>query len=167
MDCSTFLKALANYGAEKLPQKYIQHTEGCHSCAKILIEEKRFARLLQSAHSLELEDKFWNEYLAEMISKIRAEPVPAEKTIGYIWRKRLLIPVAAGLVAVAGLFIADNYYHLFNSLFKTEEVYYSTLDFIWSEHELASSQYVLDSSPINAVDEIILENWEVAPVVKK
>jgi len=164
MDCKTFLTYLSERGIENIPPEYGAHSEQCVSCARALKEEIRLTELLRGVHTPDFEDRFWDEYCSEVISRIQKEPV---HTTASLWKKRLLISAAAAVIVITGLFAAQRYYSLFDSFFGTNEAYSSTLDIIWNEYELASSQYVLDSSPLYAVEEVIPENWEKVKGIKK
>ena len=170
MTCKKFQQWLSErnvFGKQNtLPEEFRRHSEGCDKCKKELHEAKKLHELLQSARAPDPGDEFWEQYLSTVFTRIREKHEAAEAPAFLLWSKRLLIPAAAAVILFVGILVADTYYPVLDRFYYDEE-YTSDFD-IMEAHDMVSAQYMLDPTPLYAMEEVIAENWgeEIIPIKK-
>ena len=163
MTCKKFQQWLCERTSKEaldaIPEEFRRHAAQCNECKTELHAAKKLHELLKSAHVPDPGDAFWEEYLTTVVTRVREKREEAESPALTLLTKRLLIPIAAGLILFAGLFTADQYFYIMDRIKYGDEIYSSSFDFIEEEHDRVSSQYLLDQTPVYAVEEILAGNW--------
>lgn len=147
-----------------MPEEFRRHIGKCNECKEELEKARKLHALLQSARAPDPGDEFWEQYLSTVFTRIREKHEAAEAPAFLLWSKRLLIPAAAAVILFVGILVADTYYPVLDRFYYDEE-YTSDFD-IMEAHDMVSSQYMLDPTPLYAMEEVIAENWEVPPIKK-
>jgi len=169
MTCKNFQQWLCERNISEvlntIPEELRRHIVQCNECKKELEKAEKLHALLQSARAPDPGDDFWEEYLTTVAARVREKREAAETPALILWSKRLLIPAAAAvMLLIAGVYVADMYYPVLDRFYYDEE-YSSTFD-ILEAHDMVSAQYMLDPTPLYAMEEVIAENWEEPPVKK-
>lgn len=171
MTCKNFQQWLCERNASEvlntIPEELRRHIVQCNECKKELEKAEKLHALhalLQSARAPDPGENFWEEYLTTVAARVRKKQDEVETTVIPLWTKRLLIPAAAAVILIAGVVMADQYYPVLDRFYFDEE-YTSNFD-ILEAHDMVSAQYMLDPTPLYAMEEVIAENWEEPPIKK-
>lgn len=160
MKCKNVKEWFGNESSySNIPNGLIEHLNGCDGCFRIFKDDLSVILELKKLNIPSKEDAFWNDFLRETIAKAissndQSSTVEVLNSFGSRFRNYVALPVVAAAMLLIMLYSSDQSIDL-----DDEDIYSSSIDFIFEEHSQASEEYMLNSSSIYAVDEVIPDDY--------